>query len=379
MRLAIVNLTGGDMSEGYKKYLKYMLPLLSSHNEIEAILCASPTYLSINKSLIDLEKVKFTYCKPFSLIGRSDTLMLSDLEAFRPEVIFIPMERYFRYKNVPIVCMFQNMLPLVNLQHISVIEFLRNKVQKLLSKKAANLSKGIIAVSSFVSKYLQSEWNIEEEKIGVVYHGVDVSPKLNTIAPQSIPVEWDGNFIFIAGAIEPYKGLEDIFFALNHLRHSGYGLVNVIIAGPVRPAMASYFIKLKELVNKLGMHDIVKWVGLLNENEMSWCYSHSHVFIMTSRVEACPNTALEAMSHGSLIISSNSRPMPEIFRDTATYYETGDTEKLARCIIDSFCLSSYEKKQLSQKIIIRSLEFSWNSTASKTIEHLKNACSKSFS
>jgi glycosyltransferase involved in cell wall biosynthesis len=375
MRLAIVNLTGGDMSEGYKKYLKNMLPLLSSHSEIEAILCASPKNISINKPFNKLEKVKYTYCNPFSFLGRSDTLLFSDLEAFQPEVIFIPMERYFRYKDVPIVCMFQNMLPLVKLQHISITEFLRNKAQRLLSKKSANRSKGIIAVSSFVSEYLQSEWNIDHEKIGVVYHGVDVPSKLNTIAPQSIPVEWDGNFIFIAGAIETYRGLEDIFIALNHLRQSGYGLVNVVIAGPVRPAMASYFRKLKKLVNKLGMHDTVKWVGLLNEYEMSWCYIHSHVFIMTSRVEACPNTALEAMSHGSMIISSNSQPMPEIFSDTATYYETGDTEKLARCIIDSFCLSLLEKKQLSQKTILRSFEFSWNSTVFNTIEHLKNACS----
>jgi hypothetical protein len=42
MRLAVVNLTGGGFSGGYKKYLENMLPRLAEHSEVEALLCASP-------------------------------------------------------------------------------------------------------------------------------------------------------------------------------------------------------------------------------------------------------------------------------------------------------------------------------------------------
>lgn len=43
MKIAIINLTGGGMSGGYRKYLKDILPRMAASNIVEEILCATPS------------------------------------------------------------------------------------------------------------------------------------------------------------------------------------------------------------------------------------------------------------------------------------------------------------------------------------------------
>ena len=37
MRVAVINLTGGGMSGGYRKYLRNVLSLMSKHDDVETI------------------------------------------------------------------------------------------------------------------------------------------------------------------------------------------------------------------------------------------------------------------------------------------------------------------------------------------------------
>jgi glycosyltransferase involved in cell wall biosynthesis len=375
MRIAIVNLTGGGISGGYRKYLQNIIPLLSSHKDVKAILCAAPKKISFNSWFkTALKNVSFIGCKPFSIIGRIDIQLHHALAAFNPDVIYIPLERYFSYGNTPVVCMLQNMLPLVGLQYVPLLEVLRNRVQKIVACRSVKKADRIIAISSFVSEFMHNEWNVELDKIGVVYHGVTVPAEDFSVVPATVPVEWIENFIFTAGAIESYRGLEDLFQSLRCLRQDGYA-IKVVVAGAVRPVMKSYFKKLQRLVEQLDLQESICWAGTLNEKEMAWCYKNACAFIMSSKVEACPNTALEAMSYGNIIISSTAPPMPEFFGESAIYYEVGDVQKLAACIKDAFGLSTAQRDNLSRTAIKRAGEFSWEHTVNETVEQLKKAVS----
>ena len=53
---------------------------------------------------------------------------------------------------------------------------------------------------------------------------------------------------------------------------------------------------------------------------------------MTSRVEACPNIALEAMSHGAFCLAADNPPLPEFFQGAALYYRPRSGEALAHAI-----------------------------------------------
>ena len=106
MRVAIINLTGGGISGGYKKYLRNILPRMVKNSEIENILCATPSSIDIQSWFSFLPEVKFVTCQPFKwLYYRPDDDLKKSLKDFSPDVIFIPVERYFKFNSVPIVNM----------------------------------------------------------------------------------------------------------------------------------------------------------------------------------------------------------------------------------------------------------------------------------
>lgn len=375
MRIAVVNITGGGISGGYKKYLDNLLPRISRHHDVEAVLCASPHGLADPTMFEAMENVTFADCKPFSLFGSKDTDLHNQLDRFRPDVVFVPLERYFRHRDTPTVCMFQNMLPLVPIKHSGMVETLRNKVQKAVAYKAAKGSQRLIAISGFVSEFMQREWQIPAERIGMVYHGVSALRDDESKLPATVSPEWAGNFIFAAGSIESYRGLEDIIRAVHHLKKSGMD-ERLIIAGSARSAMKPYYAKLQRLVDQLDIRRNVCWAGMLSEKEMAWCYRHARIFVMSSRVEACPNTALEAMSYGNQVISTDVPPMFEFFDALAEYYSPGDYVALSDRILTVLNKTTEESSRLSMMTISRALRFSWEETVNRTVNELRMTCNQ---
>jgi len=96
MRIAVINLTGGGMSGGYRKYLRNVIPRVSRHDAVETILCATPGSIGVQDWFNPMPNVRFVSCKPFrSLFRYRDVKLLWELERFSPDVIFVPVERFF--------------------------------------------------------------------------------------------------------------------------------------------------------------------------------------------------------------------------------------------------------------------------------------------
>jgi len=138
MKIAIINLTAGGMSGGYRKYLINVLPKMAVRSDVEEILCASPKYINIQDWFSFLPKVKFVTCKPYNFLHfRSDYKLKKILDKFSPDIIFIPVERYFKFDGVPIVNMIQNMEPFAeNIDGNSFTDKCRLYIQRLMAKRA---------------------------------------------------------------------------------------------------------------------------------------------------------------------------------------------------------------------------------------------------
>ena len=91
---------------------------------------------------------------------------------------------------------------------------------------------------------------------------------------------------------------------------------------------------------------------------------------MTSRAEACPNTVLEAMSHGCVSVSTDQPPMPEFFGAAAIYYRAGDAGDLARQIGSLQPAGSSGQDALRHAARERAGTFAWSQTARRTIDEL---------
>jgi len=375
MRIAMVNITAGGMSGGYKKYLCNILPRMADNPGVDEILCLGHSSLNLADWFETRPNLYFANCDSFRILRSSINVDLwKHLGGFSPDIIFIPTERFLKFREVPVVNMVQNMEPLADVNEGNPIsERVENWFRVYYAKRAVKKADRVIAISIFVKEFLVKKWNISEDKIRLIYYGIDGSKNSNAIKPSKLPTDWEGKFLFTAGSIRPARGLEDILRAMHYLSSEGEKSIRLVIAGDTVPNMAVYKNKLKRWVEKHGFADRICWAGNLGEDEMKWCYNNCSAFVMSSRVESFGQIALEAISHGCICISADNPCLPEIFKDAAVYYPPKDSQSLAKSIKSILSWNPRQKEEMAVRARNRAAMFSWDVCATKTVEELIKA------
>lgn len=372
MKLAILNLTGGGISGGHKKYLLNMLPRLAASGDIKGILCASPAGIDVETWLPGLPGVSYFVCEPFRPLRHSpDGRLSAALDSFGPDVLFVPVERYINYKDLPVVVMLQNMAPLAGVKTGAgfkerLVAIARRRETKIALERSAT----VIVPTEYVKNFLAGQAGLPAEKITVVHYGHNPAPA-SARRPGSFP--FSGNeFVFTAGSLEAYRGIEDLLRALPGLKLKRPG-IKLAVAGGYRPATEKYFSRLKVLAADLQVAGDVAWLGDLPGEELSWCYSNCAVFALTSRMESFCFVALEALTHGCSIVSTDSACLPEILGEAAVYYKAGDASALELALENVLGRPAEVRKKFSETAARAGSGFLWDETAEKTLNVLKRA------
>ena len=371
----MLNITSGGMSFGYKKYLENIIPRLAKHPKVTALLVGMPETIDFSNLQKDNPSVEWVRLRATIIIGREiDAKTKKKIEQFAPDVIFIPTARFWSPNRIPVVYMIQNMAPFIEpYKRNPIIQKIRNWLRAREAYKAIQESNRIIAVSQFVKDFLVNNLNVTSHKIGVVYHGNKLISNSQIVQKQlNLPSDWQGKFIFTAGLIYPFRALEDIILALYHLNNSLKSL-NLVIAAKIGQGMGRYYNDLNKLIEKKGLTSQIRWMWSLNESEMNWCYQNCSIFAMTSRVEACPNIALEAMANGCLCISADNPPLPEVFGNAAVFYPPGKPDLLAQRIEEVLHWSDSHRQEMKTRALARASEFTWELCCNKTVSELQKA------
>jgi len=372
MRIAIVNLTGGGFSGGYRKYLLNLAPVLQRDPRV------SEAVYFVHESLQHtpgLETVKLqTWPARDHWFGYRR--LKAAIRAFGPDVVFIPSARWLSLGGMPTVVMVRNMEPLeVPFGGNPMVERLKNILRAREAKKACTSATRVIAVSNHVRDFLTTRWSVSPNKVGMVYHGIDAAAgELEAERPPSVGELVPGEFIFTAGSIRPARGLEDLVGAIGILAKTGQ-VRPAVIAGGVDAGMGFCKQNLDHMAAKLDVKEHLVWAGKLSPAQMAWCYRHCALFVMTTRAEACPNTALEAMSHGCLSVATDKAPLPEFFERSAVFYHGGDARGLAEGIGRALHCVPEEQQRLRAAAKARASQFRWDDTARLTIAELARAAS----
>jgi len=376
MHVVLANLTNGGLSGGSRKYLEVLAPLLAKHPAISRLdLFVPPQALdSLHKST-RLDWESWTH----SDVARGFRGLRTELKKRRPDVVFIPTARWLDCGSAPVVAMVRNMEPLaVPFAGNPWLETLRTLARRFVARRVCRKADRIIAVSDFVKNYLVGNWRLPADKVSTVYHGID----LPTADAELVrPVGLAGHsrpFLFTAGSIRPYRGLEDAVGGLPEILQRFRDL-SLVIGGETEPAMRPYRQRLQKQAESLGCADRIVWCDKLNQAEMAWCFRHCQAFLMTSRVEACPNVVLEAMSQSCISVSTDSPPMPEIYGTAAYYYAAGSSSQLATQVCQALSLDAGERYLQQLAARKRAAEFSWLRTMESTVQELQIAAGKTVS
>jgi glycosyltransferase involved in cell wall biosynthesis len=372
MKVAIVNLTGGGLSYGYLNYLSEVLPRMMSHPRVRQLYVYFPTGFSkYFASILPPESLR-----EFKDGFRGRRQLRLNISRISPDVVFFPGNQWMNLGRIPSVSMVQSMLPMVMpFGGNGWLDIAKNFIRARLIKTACERANRVIAISNYVKEFLIDHWHIEPARIGMVYHGVNPPPVAETMKiPAGVSSDWSGTFLFTAGSMHPYRALDDVIKAMAVLASQGIRPPLVIAGGvDLDPTQLPYFGKMRKLAEKFGVNSQIAWVGHLNASEMSWCYSHSKLFLMTSRVEACPNIALEAMSHGAFCLAADNPPLPEFFQKAALYYRPKCGKALAQAITTALIYSPEETGLMRMQARKRARDFTWEETTDRTVHEFELA------
>jgi len=373
MHIAVLNLTSGEFSGGYRKYLRTLLPLIRADARVSRLDVFNPPGALLQKEADGIDHLSW----PDGDAMRGFRALKARLMELSPDVVFIPTAQWLPL-GIPTMVMVRNMEPLlVPFAGNSPATAARNLVRRYLAHRACKRADRVLAVSGHVKEFIISRWGIAEDRVGTVLHGVGPAlPPEKTHRPAMIPAGLHPT-LFTAGSVRPARGLEDLINALGDLRHQDI-TPTLIIAGETNRGSEGYKPQIESLAKRRNVAGQLVWTGQLKEAEIAWCLRECDVFVMTSRAEACPNTALEAMSYGAVSVAGNNAPMPEIFGDTAIYYPSGNGKMLADCLRSVLVERDRSVKEtMARNAMRRAGQFSWRETAERTVTELEKCAKRS--
>lgn len=369
MRIAIVNPVHRRFSGGYFKYLAELVPRMAVDRRVSSLSVWLPGGVDAPAGDLPLRRWRG------GMATEGLTELRRGLADERPDAILIPTARHLDLNGTPAVVMVRNMEPLrVPFGGNDPGEALRNIARAASARLACARAARVIAVSEHVRDFLHRMWRVRPARIGVVYHGV-TAPSGRPAPPAFAQEIGSRPFIFTAGSLRAARGLEDLLESLPALAREAPDLA-VVVAGRWDPGSTRYRRRITALAERLGMMSRITWAGHLEADGIAWALANARVFVMTTRAEACPNTALEALSHGCSIASTAEPPMREFLADTALYYEPRRPVGLADAILRLHRESPAQREHRREASMARSRAFDWSATVNGTIEQLAIAASR---
>jgi len=225
-------------------------------------------------------------------------------------------------------------------------------------KKAA----AVIAVSHTTKRDLIQHLGIPEERISVVYEGIDH----RVFKPASRRL-LDYPYLLFVGSEHPRKnftGLLRAFFKLkSERRFKDLKLLKVGKAGGPEADFRQHTLK---VINELNIPRDVIFTDYVAEEDLPAYYSGAECFVLPSLYEGFGFPPLEAMACGCPVIVSNVASLPEVTGEAAIKVDPYHTYSLASAL-EVVLADDSLKRELVSKGLERARQFSWKKAARETM------------
>lgn len=244
---------------------------------------------------------------------------------------------------------------------------LRNAVLRRATVKSIGNADRVIAVSGFVSEYLEENYGVQNEKLTKIYHGRDTFFESGDDQNSESP---DTPFILTCGSLLPYRRCEDVIRGFQTLlSEPGYERFRLLVAG--QGTEPKYRSMLEELAGNPAISGRVEFTGHVEKEKMKQLFRDCSICVLATEIEACPNIAIEAMSSGCTILAADNKPLPEMLGEAALFYKARDISQLGESLV-RLLGDNKLREELSSKAIQRSRRYDWDRCASETFSLLTN-------
>jgi len=233
------------------------------------------------------------------------------------------VSHYARKYDVPYVVQ-----PRGSLKYDKGQNHLKKFFDLICGKKILNKSSKLLALTSNEKEEFL-EFDIPERKIKIVPNAINPNVVPENLKKGKFRDKYDiddnTKIILFLGRLNKIKGIDRLLKALPHLKNEDY---QCIIVGPGKK---DYKNELKNIVNENKLEDKVIFTGALYGKDKYKAYNDADVYVLPSRYEGFPNTALEAGLMRNPVILSDAIPLSaELNEENAGIVFNGDVEDLVK-------------------------------------------------
>jgi glycosyltransferase involved in cell wall biosynthesis len=230
-------------------------------------------------------------------------------------------------------------------------ERLRHRVARRLLPRAEL----IFAVSESTKADLLRIARVEEERVRVVYEGVEPEFRPRTGAAERIERRWGlkGTYALFVGALDIRKDPRGLVRAWKAAKAAGANLELVVAGEPGGQAPAD-----------MGG---ARLLGHASSDELVDLLSAAECLLFPSLYEGFGLPALEAMACGCPVVAYRNSSLPEVVGDAGVLVPNRDAQALGLAAAE-LVRDPNRRRQLVDLGLTRAAQFSWKKTAAQTIE-----------
>lgn len=260
---------------------------------------------------------------------------------------------------------------------------LRRSLHFHLTRRVLKGASRILAVSKYTKSEIEKLFGIPGSCIEVVYNAIDerflcghASDTDRQILAERYLVTYP--FLLYAGRISPHKNLVRIIEAFSALKaelEKGEGKssdLKLIIIGDE----LSKHPDLRRTVVRGGVQNDVRFMGFVPIEMLRVFYDQAKIFVFPSLYEGFGLPPLEAMAHGTPVVTSNTSSLPEVVGNAAVLVNPENVFEIMRALY-RVLLDQGVRERLKQRGYGQSQKFSWEASALKILEIYKEVAGKS--
>lgn len=227
----------------------------------------------------------------------------------------------------------------------------------------------VIVNSETTRKDFLKFYNFLEDRVKLIYPGCNedlfATQEFSFNLYQKIEEKYNIKtpFILFVGTLEPRKNIEGLIKAYKILKDRFNLEYKLVIVGMRGWLYENIF----NLVEELSLKDDITFTGYVLREDLSYFYKFAEIFVYPSFYEGAGLPLLEAFSFGLPVVTSNTSSMAEIAGQAAILVNPYRSEEIAWAILD-IIKNTRLREDLRQRGLKRAREFSWETTAKKTLE-----------
>ncbi len=261
------------------------------------------------------------------------------------------------WSPLPVVMTVHDVIPLImdDGMDARTVRLFRTRLQA-----GMRLARRVIAVSENTRRDLIRVMGANPDKIEVAHWGADAVSETYQERPATGTVLGFGG----GGAVRKNTPALVRMFAKVA---AGDPAARLVILGATDTKQKA---TLKELIGQLRLEGRVSLLGYVPDEELDRLYREAACLVYISLYEGFGLPPLEVMVHGMPVVASNRSSIPEVVGDAGILVDPEDTDAIANAVLHLLHDQAF-RRQLSEKAWQRAREFSWRTTAEKTVSILE--------